>query len=120
MRELLQRTFRESGLSLASLRGLASVDLKANEPGLLELADSLKVAITFFTRQQLSTVAQVPTPSAMVAKHIGVPSVCEAAAMLATQQGRLIVPKQKTANVTLAVAADSYTSSASVPAAPTT
>jgi len=120
MRDLLERTFRAAGLCLASLRCLASVDLKADEPGLLALAESLKVKIAFFTRQQLNTVAQVPNPSAMVEKHIGVQSVCEAAALLATQQGRLIVPKQKTANVTLAVAADTCTSSASDPGDRTT
>jgi cobalt-precorrin 5A hydrolase len=95
---------------------LASVDLKADEPGLLALADTLKIELTFYTREQLSTVVQVPTPSAMVKKHIGVQSVCEAAALLATHRGRMIVPKQKTANVTLAVAADGYTSSVSAPA----
>ena len=120
MRDLLERTFRANCLCLSSLRSLASVDLKADEPGLLALAESLKINITFFTRQQLNTVAQVPNPSAMVEKHIGVQSVCEAAALLATQRGRLIVPKQKTANVTLAVAADSYISSALAPAARTT
>jgi cobalt-precorrin 5A hydrolase len=120
MRDLLEQTFSANHLCLSSLRCLASVDLKADEPGLLALAESLKIKITFFTRKQLNTVAQVPTPSAMVEKHIGVQSVCEAAALLATTQGRLIVPKQKTANVTLAVAADSYTSSGLAPAARST
>ena len=120
MRDLLERTFRANHLCLSSLRCLASVDLKADEPGLLALAELFKVKITFFTRKQLNSVTQVPTPSAMVEKHIGVQSVCEAAALLATHQGRLIVPKQKTANVTLAVAADNYTLSASGPAARTT
>jgi cobalt-precorrin 5A hydrolase len=120
MRDLLERTFSANHLCLSSLRCLASVDLKADEPGLLVLADSLKIKITFFTPKQLNTVAKVPTPSATVEKHIGVQSVCEAAALLATNQGRLIVPKQKTANVTLAVAADSCTSSGLAPVARST
>ncbi len=121
MRELLEGTFEENRLSLSSLRCIASVDLKADEPGLLALADSLGIEPIFFSRQQLDTVAaQVPTPSATVQKHIGVQSVCEAAALLATPRGRLIVPKRKTANVTLAVAIDSYSSSASDPEALTT
>jgi cobalt-precorrin 5A hydrolase len=116
MRKLLVDTFTKNNLSIASLRTLATVDLKADEPGLLALADALKVPITVFTRDRLKTVGQVPTPSAMVEKHIGVKSVCEAAAMLATNRGQLIVPKQKTANVTVAVAADGCISSASDPA----
>jgi cobalt-precorrin 5A hydrolase len=116
MRDLLATTFAKNRLALSSLRAIATVDLKADERGLLDLAESLNIPLTVFTRDRLKTVEQVPTPSAMVEKHIGVQSVCEAAALLATNRGRLIVPKQKTANVTLAVAADSCISSASDPA----
>lgn len=116
MRGLLEETFAANGLALSSLRALASVDLKADEPGLLALAEALAIPLTVFTRDRLEAVTQVPTPSVVVAKHIGVQSVCEAAALLATHRGRLIVPKCKTANVTVAVAADDYTSSASAPA----
>lgn len=116
MRDLLVKTLDENRLAVSSLRALATVDLKADEPGLLALAKSLNVPITTFTRNRLKTVAQVPTPSEMVEKHIGVKSVCEAAALLATHRGRLIVPKQKTANATVAVATDGCTSSVSDPA----
>ena len=120
MRDLLVETFASNRLAISSLRSLATVDLKADEPGLLALAESFNLPLTIFTRERLKGVAQVPTPSAMVEKHIGVKSVCEAAALLATHRGRLIVPKQKTANVTVAVAADSCISSASGPVAPST
>ena len=116
MRNLLVETFSANRLAISSLRALATVDLKADEPGLLALAASLHLKITTFSRDRLNTVEQVPTPSTMVEKHIGVKSVCEAAALLATHRGRLIVPKQKTANVTVAVAADGYLSSVSDPA----
>jgi cobalt-precorrin 5A hydrolase len=116
MRDLLEKTLAANGLAISSLRALATVDLKADEPGLLALAASLEIPLATFSRERLSGISHVPTPSAMVEKHIGVKSVCEAAALLATHRGRLIVPKQKTANVTVAVAADGYTSSASVPA----
>ena len=116
MHDLLVKTFAEHHLALASLRALATVDLKADEPGILALVESLGIDLRVFSREQLKAVDQVPTPSKLVEKHIGVQSVCEAAALLATHRGRLIVPKQKTPNVTLAVAADGYISSASVPA----
>lgn len=116
MHDLLVETFAKNNLAIASLRALATVDLKADEPGLLALAESLNVPLRIFTRDRLKAVEQVPTPSAMVEKHIGVKSVCEAAALLATHRGQLIVPKQKTANVTVAVAADGCISSASDPA----
>ena len=116
MRDLLVETFATNRLAISSLRSLATVDLKADEPGLLALAESFNLPLAIFTRDRLKGVVQVPTPSTMVEKHIGVKSVCEAAALLATHRGRLIVPKQKTANVTVAVATDGCISSASDPA----
>jgi cobalt-precorrin 5A hydrolase len=116
MRDLLETTLATHHLAISSLRALASVDLKADEPGLLALAGSLDIPLLTFSRERLGGMTHVPTPSAMVEKHIGVKSVCEAAALLATRRGRLIVPKQKTANVTVAIAADGCTSSASAPA----
>jgi cobalt-precorrin 5A hydrolase len=116
MRDLLAKTFATNRLAISSLRSLATVDLKADEPGMLALAESLNLPLMVFTRDRLKRVAQVPTPSTLVEKHIGVKSVCEAAALLATNRGRLIVPKQKTANVTVAVATDGCISSASDPA----
>jgi cobalt-precorrin 5A hydrolase len=117
MRDLLMQTFAGGKLTVKSLRAIATVDLKADKPGLLALAESLDIPLTIFTRDRLKSVAQVPTPSAMVEKHIGVKSVCEAAALLAAHQGRLLVSKQKTTNVTVAIAADGYISSALDPAA---
>jgi cobalt-precorrin 5A hydrolase len=40
-----------------------------------------------------------------VEKHMGVKSVCEAAAIKAARSGQILVPKQKTKNATVAVAA---------------
>ena len=59
----------------------------------------------FFTAQQLKAV-DVPTPSDTVAKHVGTPSVCEAAAILGSNNGKLIIPKIKGKNWTAAVAFD--------------
>ena len=59
----------------------------------------------FFTADELAQV-DVPTPSETVAKHVGTPSVCEAAALLASNHGKLLLPKVKGKNFTLAVAID--------------
>jgi cobalt-precorrin 5A hydrolase len=105
IRGLLLATLRGAGLSRASLRGLASIDLKADEPGLIALAQELGLPIEFFDREAIKSVGgAVPTPSAMVEKHIGVKSVCEATAILATRGGELVVPKRTTRNATVAIA----------------
>lgn len=104
MQNLLGEVFDRFKLSLKSIATLASVDLKADETGLLELARQLNLDLTCFTRKQLEQIENVPTPSAVVNKHIGVNSVCEAAAILGARMGCLIVPKQKSLNATLAIA----------------
>ena len=49
---------------------------------------------------------EVPNPSDTVKKHVGTPSVCEAAAILGSNHGKLIVPKIKGKNFTVALAID--------------
>ncbi len=110
MLELLENVFEKFDLAINAVAILASVDLKADEPGLLALARRLDLDLTCFTRPQLRQVPEIPNPSPVVSKHLGVESVCEAAAILGACRGRLIVPKQKSANVTLAVARKDFTS----------
>jgi cobalt-precorrin 5A hydrolase len=104
MMDLLEATLDEFQLSRGSLSGLASINLKADESGLLALAHSLGLPLYFYDKQELNQVTEIKTPSLMVEKHIGVKSVCEAAAILAAQNGTLVVPKQTTRNVTVAIA----------------
>ena len=101
--ELVEHTFGRFKLSLLSLHTLATIDAKKAEPGLLAAAQRLGVNFTWYTKEELQQI-QVPNPSAMVQRHMGVASVCEAAALKAAGSTMLLVPKQKTANVTLAVA----------------
>ena len=107
---LLNETLKKNKLAGASIDRIATIELKSDEPGLIELAKTLNVPIEFFDREKLGQVEGVQSPSAMVEKHIGVKSVCEAAAILASQMGSLIVPKHKTPNVTVAIARKAYTS----------
>ena len=104
IRELLLRTLADHDLAPGSLTGLASIDIKADEAGLLELASEMNLPLRFFDREALNQVTTIQNPSEMVEKHVGVKSVCEAAAILASHQGRLIVPKKNTRNVTVAIA----------------
>ena len=96
------------GLSPACVMALASVEAKRDEAGILEFGRSLNAPLRFFSKEDLNRI-KVPHPSATVKRHMGVESVCEAAAILATDKGRLVVPKRKTRNATLAVALASST-----------
>jgi cobalt-precorrin 5A hydrolase/precorrin-3B C17-methyltransferase len=98
--DLLDGALREAGLSPASLAWLASLDAKAGEPGLVELARRLGVPLITHSATTLAAV-DVPTPSTVVAEAVGTPSVAEAAAALA---GELVVPKRTSAMGTVAIA----------------
>ncbi|MCP3944792.1 MAG: cobalt-precorrin 5A hydrolase [Desulfobacteraceae bacterium] len=102
--DFLKLVLRGEGLSLNAVFTLASTEVKNDEPGLLNLADRLNLPLKFYDKNQLNSVDTIETPSKMVEKHLGVKSVCEAAAILAAGRGRLIVPKKKNRDVTLAVA----------------
>lgn len=99
----VHRVLDEHGLAEQSLLGMASITAKSDEEGLLECARTLRVPIHFYNQEQLSAVS-VPNPSERVLERMGVPSVCEAAALILSQAPSLLVPKTKTSNSTLAVA----------------
>ncbi len=96
--KLIQRaiedSFSKNGLSLLSIAGIATIDKKNDELGLLNLSERNKWPIYFFSALQLSKV-KVPTPSNVVMNEMGTASVAEAAALLkGSESGRLIQKKQ--------------------------
>ena len=113
--DLIHQALARHRLSPLSLALLATIDIKADEPGLREAAARLGVGLSVYRREELARVEGVANPSAVVQKHVGVGSVCEAAAILGARGGELIVPKHKTANATVAIARRDCTSWASDP-----
>jgi cobalamin biosynthesis protein CbiG len=94
-------------IALESVAGIASVDAKADEAGLLEAARRLCAPIQFFPADTLKGV-KVPNPSEAPEKAVGTRSVAEAAAIVSAATGRgagiLIQEKLKDSGTTLAVA----------------
>jgi cobalt-precorrin 5A hydrolase len=117
IKALLEDVLEKNNLAPSSLRSLASIDLKSDESGLLSLAETINLPLYFYSRQELNQVKEIKNPSKVVEKHVGVKSVCEAAAILAAGGGALIVPKQTTPNVTVAIARIDFSSLESVRAA---
>ena len=89
---------------LPNVREYCTIDVKADEPFVDELQQRDET-VRFFTADELSTV-EVPNPSTTVQKHVGTPSVCEAAAILGSNHGKLVIPKIKGKTWTAAVAID--------------
>ena len=82
-----------------------TIDVKADEEFVEMLEMEYHEEVVFFTADELAAV-EVPNPSDTVEKHVGTPSVCEAAAILGSNNGKLIIPKVKGKNWTAALAID--------------
>ena len=82
LQQALDEALALAGACVADVAAAASIDLKADEPGLLALAALHGWPMTFYTPAQLAAVP-VPNPSETVRRHTGSPSVSEAAALLA-------------------------------------
>ena len=82
-----------------------TIDVKEDEEFCAMLEDEYDEKVVFFTAEELSQV-EVPNPSTTVEKYVGTSSVCEAAAILGSNHGKLIIPKVKGKNWTAALAID--------------
>ncbi|MFG2003567.1 precorrin-3B C(17)-methyltransferase [Spirillospora sp. NPDC048911] len=104
---LIDEALGEAGLAPESVRCLATVDLKADEEGVLAAARARGWEMITFPAEVLAEV-EVPNPSEVVRAEVGTPSVAEASALHAARSyGRsaeLVAEKRKSPNATVAVA----------------
>ena len=104
--DLVYSTCTRHHLAPSSLACLVSTSKKAREPGLINAAAELDIDFVCIPHHALQGVS-VLTPSDMVHKHMGVPSICEATAIVHSRKGQILVPKTKSINATLAIALQS-------------
>jgi len=102
--EEIDQAFADRGILPCSHR-YCTIDVKEDEEFIEVLEDDYGEEVLFFTAEELAKV-DVPHPSEIVKKHVGTPSVCEAAAILGSNHGKLIMPKVKGKNWTAALAID--------------
>ena len=100
----IDEAFAHRGIQPCSHR-YCTIDVKQDEEFVEVLEDEYKEEVVFFSADELSQIV-VPNPSDTVMKHVGTPSVCEAAAILGSNHGKLIIPKVKGKNWTAALAID--------------
>ena len=93
-----------------NLTAFASIDLKSDEIGLLELANQIGLNLQTFPAKTLRQVEhQLSVKSDIVFKEVGCYGVAEAAALCAAsgltgQPAELVITKQKNARATISVA----------------
>jgi cobalt-precorrin 5A hydrolase / precorrin-3B C17-methyltransferase len=100
VRGLVAQVLADAGLAEQSVAAVATVDLKADEPALLLLAEGLGVPLRTFAADGLAE-QPVPNPSQVVAGEVGTPSVAEAAVL--ASGAALVVEKAKSTHATVAV-----------------
>ena len=89
----IQQLLIEHQLAIEAVAGIATLDLKADEVGILALARHHDWPVRIFDAATLAA-CPVPHPSSIVAGCVGTPSVAEAAALTASGAGELTVEKR--------------------------
>lgn len=118
--EALNELFAELQLSRNSIRNLASIDKKNDEPGLLQFATGNHWRIDFFTGEHINSFFHTSLTNLDISqaalKAVGAIGVAEPSALLGAQNTLLLSRKRKWKNVTMAVAEAPFSLSAQVPA----
>lgn len=96
--------FKRLLLCPACIRCIGTASAKRNEPGLMEYAARNDLPLHCYDSEELNDVEFPSPPSAHALEAIGAAGVAEPAAILASGNGKLIVRKIKSGNVTLAIA----------------
>ncbi len=96
--EVLERGVRSiltaQSLSSKSVKAIATVTKKSDEPALLKLSENYDWPMHIFTAEELDAVPGIENPSETVKRHVGTRGVSEPAALLAAGAAKLLVPKQ--------------------------
>ncbi len=106
LRELVRAVLDEGGVAPGAVASVNTLDLKADEPAMNELARRLGVPLRLFGAEELARQeARLANPSEIVRAEVGCPGVAEGAALAAVgPEGTLEVEKHKSANCTAALA----------------
>jgi cobalt-precorrin 5A hydrolase len=84
----------EAGLAPASVKAIATIDKKGDEPALLQLSERSGWPLLLYPAEVLDAVPGIENPSEVVKRHVGTRAVAEPAALLGAGAERLLVPKQ--------------------------
>ena len=108
---LVRETLEKNQISMHSIVKAASIDLKKEEPGLLEFCRKHQIPLLTYTAEELSETEHEEelSESEFVKQVTGVGSVCERSALRASGRKKLLQGKAAADGVTLAVALEKYT-----------
>ncbi len=104
--DAISQALESVGKSAGDLRLIASADIKSDEAGLLEAARRLDVPVRFINSESIRQSTREFERSSFVQEKVNLPGVAEPAALLAGRRTELLLAKQKTRGVTVALASE--------------
>lgn len=101
--QVVDETLAELRLSKKSVKAVATIDLKKDEAGLLELTAKHNWPFVTYTPEQLNEMPLL-NPSETVFKYTGAYGVSEPAALRYANTNEFVLEKKKSGNVTISIA----------------
>ncbi|OEH84757.1 hypothetical protein BHU72_07950 [Desulfuribacillus stibiiarsenatis] len=102
----------QANVSIDSVRAIASIDLKQDELGIQYVAEKYNCSFLTVTKEQILVWEQHHegkfSKSQQVKDKVGVNCVCEPAAMIVANQGKVILPKTIYKGVTIALVEEKF------------
>lgn len=100
-----QETLEQAIVEPGEVYGLASIDKKKDEPGLLAISERMRIPFFTYTAEELNCVGACVHSSEFVKAQVGVDNVCERAALAGCgANGTLIYEKHAFDGMTIAIA----------------
>ncbi|MDD5167250.1 MAG: cobalamin biosynthesis protein [Syntrophales bacterium] len=114
----IKDVIEQAGVELGEVRFLASAGIKADEAGLLEASRIMDIPVRFIPSAEIRRWEKAFDSSAFVKGKVDLPAVAVPAALLAGRRTSLIWPKTIYQGVTVALAREDFSWSASGPEIP--
>lgn len=103
----IEKIFKENSLWLSSVRKIATIDKRQGEKGFEDLAKRLKAKAYYYSEDEIKKI-DIFDKSQKVLKYHKVGNISETCAYIASNGGKIIVPKIKGGNVTVCIAQERY------------
>lgn len=123
VKQAINKAIKKKGIKLEEIRLTATIEIKKNEKGLLKACDDLDLPLIFISKESIrnfkpsaslgSAERRAPrgesglSCSDVVRRHIGLDGVCEPCALLAGRRATLILRKNVSKGVAVAIAEES-------------
>ncbi|MDS0526575.1 cobalt-precorrin 5A hydrolase [Clostridium sp. SHJSY1] len=105
---LVMKVLDENNISISAVKNVASIDLKKDEKGLIQFVEKYGFKFITYTADELNALEGNFSESTFVKSVTGVSNVCERAATLGSNNGKLIIKKRAENGVTVAISEEDW------------